>query len=68
MTITGKPIYLSDGSDDDPENPFGELEKPTTCTYCEEVVTGLYINEMIQSYSDEHFCGRFCEEEFHKNA
>jgi len=42
-------------------------ETPIKCTFCDEVITEEYTNEMPESYKDEHFCNRFCEQAFHDN-
>ena len=38
------------------------------CTYCEEPIKEDYANQDARSYSDEHFCNEYCEEQYHKNA
>ncbi len=52
------------------DNYTGEIEvtEPIKCTFCGEVITEpKYINEMVGSFSDEKFCNRDCETNFHKN-
>ena len=45
-----------------------ELQEPIhKCNWCGEVITKPYTNEMAQSYSDEHFHNRDCEQTFHDN-
>lgn len=55
-------ILETDNYTDTPEET-----EPIKCTFCDEVITEPYTNEMAGSFDDEKFCGRDCEQAFHDN-